>query len=195
MAPLYRTRSTELTLESLETAFWFFGEFVEDLKLQYVRTENILASCHNLNRLSLRRYNLKPHETHALQNQIELLNLNELKFDLCIGITNQWLASKGISNVTNLKLENTRSDVNHNFIEYFKSLTSLTVILSYKQCDDIIFDIMERIQHRNTTNHIVSESFARLITDKLHKLENLELHLYLTDQTIHWIQLQHLKSI
>lgn len=41
-------RSTKLTLESLKSAFLIFGEFVEDVDLKDVRTENILASCHNL---------------------------------------------------------------------------------------------------------------------------------------------------
>lgn len=188
------------TQRNFDTVFQYIGKFVEDLTIQGIRPEDILAHCSNLSKLSLSYFNFKQHETHALQNQIESLQyLKELILLQCHGATFQWKPSKGISNVKNLTI-GVCGHVNDNFIDYFKNLVSFSCHLIYynlnfvRICDNNSH-CLKNLKITDAYNRIASESVASLITDKLHKLENLELTFKLTDETMCFVQLPHLKSV
>lgn len=178
-----------LTLEDSETAFQYFGEYVEALTLKNVRSWGILTSCHNLKKLTLDSYTRQSHTSLTLQYQIERLqHLNELTFQYCKGTVEYWLVSDAISNVTNLTLKSTTHSANGHFIGSFKNLTilSLDLYANRWQFADIqrIMDnnshCLKHLKVTNFENDYQYRSFARLITEKLHKLEYLQLDLHFT---------------
>lgn len=121
-------------------AFRFIGDCVEDLTFscsgvstfrnneenwQYTRT--VLIFCPNLKKLQFLGYEFHPYQTHQLQYRIERLsNLIELIFHRSCGITKQWLAMKGVSNVVKLTVTGD-GRINNLFFRYFRNLWSLTI--------------------------------------------------------------------
>lgn len=219
----YGGMEVELTRENLETAFRFFGEFVEDLQTDTVMalisnkthiTENILKSCHNLKKLHLKHYIFSFQETQELQNNIERLqHLNELTITDCHDIITHWRASNGILNVKKLILGHTLDDVNCHFVGCFRNLTSLSLdlMLNYWQrchgspspwkLDDFVemFDnnrhSLKHLKVRSITENSTPENAARILNDRLPCLEYLELNFALTDETTCFIDMPQLKSV
>lgn len=195
-----------IEFESLEFAFRYVGEFVEDLNFEYFnrRTENILANCNNLKKLCFRNHMFESENIYAIQNRIESLQyLQQLEFVDCQGITNNWRPANGISNVVKLRIDTGAADVTGHFIDYFTNLTSLTINVEnccWKFAD--LVEMFENSSHSMThlkvtdkSNRIAPELLARLITEKLYKLEILELELCFTEATMCLIRLPQLKTV
>lgn len=205
--------SQELTRAELQTAFRYFAEFVVDLTFDTVDrtpfnntyiTWNILASCHNLQKLHLKSYIFSPEAAQELQNHIERFqHLNELTITDCRGIVTYWRAFKGILNVTKLTLDRTYDNANGHFIGSFLKLTSLTLDLTdtHLQCADFVemFDnnrhSLKHLKVRNITENSTPEKVISLLADRLRNFEYLELEFDSSDGTTSLINLPHLKSI
>lgn len=204
ITPVHAHSSLALTKKTLETAFQYFGEYVEVLGVRNVRSNKILLSCPNLKKLSLGYTIPIFNEGYARchQNRIESLqHLKELEFYGCHGIAFHWCASAGISNVQKITLGRFEQ-VNVHFINYFTNLRSFTVDLhgSKLRTDDIgqIFDnnshCLKHLIVRNITEYRAPDVIARLITEKLPELDYLELGIYLLDTSTYLCELPHLKS-
>lgn len=212
-SPLHSCSSVELTRIDLETAFRFFGEFVEDLTLCTVDgryshitniTVNILASCHNVQKLYINTYSCSSQQTLVFQKQIERLqHLNELEFVDCHGIIKYWRGLNHISNVTKLTLGTTFDHINGQFASCFRNLTSLSLDFTATnwQCSDFIemfnntSHSLKHLRVKSISQNGTPATLAPIMTDRLTNLEYLELELALTDETTCLINLPHLKSV
>lgn len=212
--------SEQLKLNSFESVFSCLGKFVVDLTFElehtsYTQKEKheiwrkcviMVEQCQNLTKLRLKRYKLKQKDTRELQCLIERFqNIKELDFVKCVGLTNNWSAPSGtVSKVERLSLSTT-DKIPGNFFEYFSNLSSLSIWFdrgSEWQTSDVtkIFDINGnslknlKLSNLSALNGNVSD-VGRLITDKLHKLESLELGFELSEQSKILIELPHLRSL
>lgn len=211
--------SSNITLKSLETTFGFFGEFVENLTFSFRfylipqrKTETLrscmvaLQHCRNVKKLSFFNCNFNLIQTQALQKQIERFqDLKELKFLNCYGVVEKWPGLlKRVSKVETLHLSKEHPTFD-NFFDYFKNLTSLSInfetIYHKWQVHDLgkIFDnIGHCLRHLNLhslENVQGYQSIATLMTAKLLKLDKLELHFKLTEDTQVLFELPHLKFL
>lgn len=217
-APLINGCRPRFTLQGLETAFCYFGEFVDDLTLnltyQRDRSEKdklwrssaiLLDNCKFLKTLRFRHWSFTPSLINALHEHIERFeNLNELDLLQCDGITNNWPPALQCKSKVDKITLNGANQITANFVEYFSNLSSLTIDFAAENIWKI--DDVARIFNKNghclthlKLVHLVHtegyESIRSVIVNNLPKLENFSLQFDVTDNTKSLIALPHLKSL
>lgn len=215
-SPSSNSHTLAMPLKNLETSISFFGKIVENLTFLCFKCDSeeqseierslaiIIEHCKNLTALHF-YCDFQPFtavQTYEFKGRIEMLqNLKELQLCGCPGITSNWPTSLASSS----KLEKLtligKNEFSDNFFDYFSNLLCLNVVLlnSDWQVNDIakIFDKTGHSLKQLTLRHLVQgyETVGVLITEKLPKLESLELSFELTDDTEYMISLPQLKSL
>lgn len=217
-SPFNTTHSFAITLQNLENLISYFGKFVQNFTFLCYKCDsteqskiqrslsNIIEHCKNLRTLHF-YCDFQPFttvQTHVFKGKIGMLqNLKELELCGCPGITNNWPTSlESPSKLEKLTL-NGKNEFSDNFFDYFCNLFSLNIIFhnSDWQADDIakIFDktghCLKRLKLRNLDYVRGYETVGVLITEKLSKLEHLDLSFELTDNSEHMLALPYLKSL
>lgn len=181
--PMDNQFSSKITLKSLVTAFRCFGEFVEDLTLEFIeyicfqrvldvcpmkKTKIwhsyviVMERCQYLKTFSFKYFDFDLDKTHTLQERIEnFRDLNELNLWRCKGITNNWSSRLNtFKNVDKMTLT-ANNAISGTFFENFKHLSSLTIDFDFCKwrADDlaIICDVisssLEHLKIMDKDNH------------------------------------------
>lgn len=215
--------SSELTLENIETVFCFCGEFVEHITFAYFpgctvvdanfwrSSVKIIECIPNLEKLSFVCFEFSQTQILELQDLIEARQFEELIFWHCEGFLQKWRAARVPSKVVKVtfatfynfhETDNRNSVIIDNFCNFFRNLSSLTIFMDHFWRMDNLVQIFDGyshcLQHLKLTEMTFtegSESVGTLVTDKLQKLESLELEFVLNNQTKYMIELPHLKSL
>lgn len=220
MAPLINDCKPKFTMNNLETALSYFGDFVVDLTLNLTRCRGqreyekarlwhssviLLEHFKYLTTLRYRHWCLTAPQTHELQMQIErFAYLNELDLLECNGITNNWPpAMKCNSNVNKITL-NGANKIADNFVEYFSNLSILNIEFDYwtvSHLDDVTKILntnghcLKHLKLAHLDNIDGYEPIEPVIANNLPKLESLWLQFKLTDYSKPLIALPHLKCL
>lgn len=204
-----------LSLECLEIAFRYFGEFVLELTVQcqlYSMTKSrigriytLLKQCKNLHTLKIIDFDFTFDETHGLQKIIEQFrNLKELNLLGSTGITNNWLPTLNAHAKVDKLTLTAKNKISDHFCRNFKNLCTLTVDFDYYTawCTWDLARIFN--DNRNSLTHLKLshlyfmkqyEGVGALIADKLPKLDALAIGIRLIDKSHRLIELPHLKSL
>lgn len=200
------TYTSALTMKSLEDSIKCFGEFVEDLNLKNMNSTIVMDHCPNLRRLCLfTSTSVTPEQIYNIQDCIKRLqNLDELDLRRCDGITGNWpVTPESISTVKKLSMS-TMDDFTCDFFKYFRHLSSLTIDFvgftkwKAENLEEIFDNIGHNLQHlklSETHNLQGCEAVATIITDKLPKLEKVELKFHFSADLMSLIELPHLKAL
>lgn len=193
--------SMQLSKKSLEMLF----SHVEDLQIDcyyadidhYRSVAIILNFCENLRKLRIG--NLRIHELHNLIEKLP--KLEELDLSQFYGIPN---CRKGIPKVHKLILS-VKNRFTCNFYEHFRNLSSLTIafpaptVWHFGDLAHVFDNVGHSLQHLKLSdlNNLKGyETIGKLITERLTKLESLELlGFLLTDNSKDLTELPHLKSL
>lgn len=166
-----------------------------DVRSESLRTfKRIIALCPNLIELHLEDIHFKKEDYDTLKNLTT--NIKQLTLKRCNGITDDW--SDSLKTLTNLEKFTMTDPCNTtaNFYKNFKNLSSLSIgYYSYVDLETIFDTIGYSLQHLKLNNISVSSNvrhIGRLITDKLPKLDRLEIS---TDLRDNLTELPHLKSL